>query len=55
MQSVFPLIYEPAVFPFIGAESSQQYYPQLMLSDYQSTVETALGLIPVPYEAALNG
>ena len=55
VQSVFPLIYEPAFFPFIGAESSQQYYPQLMLSDYQSTVETALGLIPVPYEAALNG
>src|SRR6516165_6163396 len=55
VQSIFPLIYEPAFFPFIGAESSQQYYPQLLLSDYQSTVETALGLIPVPYEAALNG
>ncbi len=55
VQSVFPLLYEPAFFPFIGAESSQMYYPQLLLSDYQSTVETALGLIPVPYEAALNG
>jgi len=55
VQSIFPLIYEPAFFPFIGAESSQQYYPQLLLSDYQSTVETALGLIPVPYEAALDG
>ncbi len=55
VQSVFPLIYEPAFFPFIGAENSQQYYPQLLLSDYQSTIEAALGLIPVPYEAALNG
>jgi hypothetical protein len=55
VQSIFPLIDEPAFFPFIGAESSQQYYPQLLLSDYQSTVEAALGLIPVPYEAALNG
>jgi hypothetical protein len=55
VQSVFPLIYEPAFFPFIGAESSQKYYPQLLLSDYQSTIEAALGLIPVPYEAALNG
>ena len=55
VQSIFPLLYEPAFFPFIGAESSQQYYPQLLLSDYQSTIETALGLIPVPYEAALNG
>ena len=54
VQSIFPLIYEPAFFPFIGAESSQQYYPQLLLSDYQSTVEASLGLIPVPYEAALN-
>src|SRR6202042_2895837 len=28
---------------------------QLLLSDYQSSVEVALGLIPVPYEQALNG
>ena len=55
VQSIFPLIYEPAFFPFIGAESSQAYYPQLLLSDYQSTITTALGLIPVPYEDALNG
>jgi hypothetical protein len=55
VQSVFPLIPENAFFPYIGAESAQEYYPQLLLSDYQSTVEVALGLIPVPYEAALNG
>ncbi len=55
VQSVFPLIPENAFFPYIGAENSQQYYPQLLLSDYQSTVEIALGLIPVPYEQALNG
>ena len=55
VQSVFPLIPENAFFPYIGAESSQQYYPQLLLSDYQSTVEVALGLIPVPYEKALDG
>ncbi len=55
VQSVFPLIPENAFFPYIGAENSQQYYPQLLLSDYQSTVEVALGLIPVPYEQALNG
>jgi hypothetical protein len=55
VQSVFPLIPENAFFPYIGAENSQQYFPQLLLSDYQSTVEIALGLIPIPYEAALNG
>ena len=55
VQSVFPLIPENAFFPYLAAENSQQYFPQLLLSDYQSTVEIALGLIPVPYESALNG
>jgi hypothetical protein len=55
VQSVFPLIPENAFFPYIGAETSQQYYPQLLLSDYQSTITLALGLIPVPYEKALDG
>ena len=55
VQSVIPLLRENAFFPYIGAETSQQYYPQLLLSDYQSTIEVALGLIPVPYEQALNG
>jgi hypothetical protein len=55
VQSVFPLIPENAFFPYLSAETSQQYFPKLLLSDYQSTVEVALGLIPVPYETALNG
>jgi len=54
VQSVFPLVPANAFIPYVGAENSQQYYPQLLLSDYQSTVEVALGLIPVPYEQALN-
>jgi hypothetical protein len=55
VQSVIPLVPENAFFPYVGAESSQQYYPQLLLSDYQSTIDIALGLIPVPYLKALNG
>jgi Periplasmic binding protein len=55
VQSVIPLLPENAFFPYIGAESSQQWYPQLLLSDYQSSIEVALGLIPVPYLKALNG
>ncbi len=55
VQSVIPLIAENVLFPYVAAENAQQYYPQLLLSDYQSTVEAALGLIPVPYEQALNG
>ena len=55
VQSVIPLLRENAFFPYIGAENSQKYFPQLLLSDYQSTIQVALGLIPVPYEQALNG
>ncbi len=55
VQSVFPLLPENAFFPYLASEASQQYAPQLLLSDYQSTVEVALGLIPTPYEAELNG
>jgi hypothetical protein len=55
VQSVIPLLRENAFFPYIGAETSQEYYPQLLLSDYQSSIEVALGLIPTPYENALNG
>jgi hypothetical protein len=55
VQSVIPLLPENAFTPYIGAETSQNYFPKLLLSDYQSEVEVALGLIPIPYEKALNG
>jgi hypothetical protein len=55
IESVIPLLPENAFFPYIGSETSQQYYPKLLLSDYQSSIEVALGLIPVPYLKALNG
>ncbi len=55
VQSVIPMLPENAFFPYIGAENQQKFFPQLLLSDYQSSIEVALGLIPVPYEAALDG
>jgi ABC-type branched-subunit amino acid transport system substrate-binding protein len=55
IQSVIPLLPVNALEPYLGAETSQKFLPQLLLSDYQSGIETALGLIPVPYEQALNG
>jgi Periplasmic binding protein len=55
VQSVFPLLPENAFFPYLSAETSQQYFPRLLLSDYQSTIEIGLGLIPVPFEKALDG
>ncbi len=55
VQSVIPLLPENAFFPYLSAENSQQYFPQLLLSDYGSTIEIGLGLIPIPFEKALDG
>jgi hypothetical protein len=55
VQSVIPLLPENAFLPYIGAESAQNFFPTLLLSDYQFGIEIALGLIPIPYEKALNG
>jgi len=41
-QSVIPLLPENAFTPYIGAETSQKYFPKLLLSDYQSQIEVAL-------------
>lgn len=53
--SVIPLIPFNVFFPLLSAQTTQSYYPKLLLSDYESSIESALGLIPAPYEAALNG
>jgi Periplasmic binding protein len=55
VQSVIPLLPDNAFTPYIGAETAQDYFPTLLLSDYQSEIEIALGLIPIPYDKALNG
>jgi hypothetical protein len=55
VQSVIPMLPENALFPYIGAENSQKFFPQLLMSDYQSSIEVGLGLIPQPYEQALDG
>jgi hypothetical protein len=55
VQSVIPLMPFNAFFPYLGQEAGQQYYPKLLLSDYESSIEVTLGLIPYPYEQALNG
>jgi hypothetical protein len=53
--SVIPLIPFNAFFPYLQAETDQEYFPKLVLSDYESSIQAALGLIPVPYEKALDG
>ncbi len=53
--SVIPLIPFNVFYPVLQAETDQQYYPRLLLSDYEESIESALGLIPIPYEKALDG
>ncbi|HUC06249.1 MAG TPA: ABC transporter substrate-binding protein [Acidimicrobiales bacterium] len=55
IQSVIPMLPENAFTPYLAAETSQQFFPTLLLSDYQFSIEIGLGLIPFPYEKALNG
>lgn len=53
--SVIPLIPFNVFFPILEAQTSQQYFPRLLLSDYEFSIESGLGLIPYPFEKALNG
>ncbi len=53
--SIIPLIPFNVFYPVLQAETQQQWYPRLLLSDYEESIESALGLIPIPYEKALDG
>jgi ABC-type branched-subunit amino acid transport system substrate-binding protein len=53
--SVIPLMPFNVFFPVLAAETQQQYFPKLLLSDYEESIESALGLLPFPYEKALDG
>jgi hypothetical protein len=53
--SVIPLIPFNVFFPVLEAETTQSYFPRLLLSDYENSIQSALGLIPVPFEKALDG
>ncbi len=54
VKSVIPLIPFNSFFPFLSQENGQNYFPKLLLSDYESSIETTLGLIPIPYEKGLD-
>jgi ABC-type branched-subunit amino acid transport system substrate-binding protein len=53
--SVIPLLPFNAFFPVLQVMTQQQYVPRLLLSDYENSIQSALGLIPVPYNKVLNG
>ena len=52
---MIPLIPFNVFFPVLGAETQQGYFPRLLLSDYENSIESALGLLPFPYEKAIDG
>jgi hypothetical protein len=52
--SVIPLIPFNAFLPVLVAQTQQQYFPKLLLSDYENSIETSLGLLG-PFRKALNG
>ncbi len=49
VDSVIPLMPFNVFYPVLQAETSQQWFPKLLLSDYEESIESALGLLPVPY------
>jgi hypothetical protein len=53
--SVIPLIPFNVFYPVLQAETEQQWFPKLLLSDYEGSIESSLGLLPVPYAKALDG
>ncbi|HTT87101.1 MAG TPA: ABC transporter substrate-binding protein, partial [Acidimicrobiales bacterium] len=53
--SVIPLMPFNVFFPVLSAETQQGYFPTLLLSDYEESIQSSLGLLPAPYAKALNG
>ena len=54
VKTVLPLIPFNVFFPILSAENSQEYFPRLLLSDYEFSIETSLGILQV-FPKALNG
>jgi len=55
INSVIPLLPENAFDPYISAETAQEYFPTLVLSDYETELEVGLGLVSPHYDKALDG
>jgi hypothetical protein len=54
VKTMLPLIPFNVFFPIISSETSQQYFPRLLLSDYEFSIETSLGILQF-FAKALNG
>jgi hypothetical protein len=55
VETEIPLIPFNSYFPLLNAQTQDSYFPKLLLSDYESSIESGLGLIPTIDETALNG
>jgi ABC-type branched-subunit amino acid transport system substrate-binding protein len=55
VNSIIPLLPFNAFLPVLTAQNSQHYYPRLLLSDYEESIESSLGLLPIPFEKELDG
>ncbi len=54
VKTMLPLIPFNVFFPIISQENSQEYFPRLLLSDYEFSIETSLGILQI-FAKALNG
>jgi hypothetical protein len=54
-QTVIPLVPFNTLLPYAKAETTQEFFPRLMLSDYESSVSIALSLAEDIYPRALDG
>ena len=55
VETVIPLLPVNAFRSYLSAAKAQQYTPKLMLSDYEGTVNTALGLAEYQFPDLLSG
>jgi ABC-type branched-subunit amino acid transport system substrate-binding protein len=55
VQTVIPLMPFNSFLPYLKAETSQEFFPKILLSDYEGSVSTALGLAEAQYPKALDG
>ncbi len=53
--SLIPLMPFNVFFPVLEAETTQGYFPKLLLSDYENSIQSALGLVFRRSLKALDG
>lgn len=52
--AVLPVLSFLSLLQYVQAEDSQSYYPQLLLSDYESEIQAMLGMAELKYKNALQ-